>query len=278
MRTQILSALTLVAASGIFAAEIFKADGEKDSAKKLFVGKQIPAETDAKTYTLTGHNYVYSKKIYKIDPTKKYVLKGKFRNLNDKPAPLYFGLILCDAKNKYLSPHMVNPVVGTETKLAAACKKTDKVLKLQDASKWKKYSAAGVAFEADLSGKYADLPTKNTSTLSSRGITSIKKVGNIWEVTLKGPVGKDYPAGTAVREHLLYGGYMYCAASNSRPGKEMKQLASKPISKKVTFGAPTNAWWPGTEAARVVIIANYGDKTGKMVTEFDDIILEESDK
>jgi hypothetical protein len=277
MRTQIVITAAVAMAFGVTAAEKFKADGEKGSAKKLFNARKVIMESDEKVYSVKGHDYLSSKEIIEIVPGKKYVIKGKFRSPSNKPKPFYLGFILLDVNKKVISPAMVAALPKTETTLVEACKKTDTVLKLKDASKWKKHPAAGVAFKADPTGKCADLPNSNLSSMGGRGITSVKKVGDIWEVTLKKPVGKAFPAGTVVREHLLYGGYMYCAASSKRPAKQMKEYKSKVISEMAESGAISTKWWPGTKYAKVIIITNYGDKKGESVTEFDDIVVEELD-
>ena len=276
MKTQMILAFAALTI-GVNATEIIKADGEKGSAKKVFQNPKALVETEEKVYSIKGHNYVVGKELIEIKPGKKYVLKGKFRTLDKTPKPIYLGLALRDANKRIISPSGINAAPGTETTLAAACKKTDKVIKLKDASKWKVTTIGGIAFKADPTGKYKDLPNRNLSKIGSRGIVSVKKVGDVWEVTLKGPVGQAYPAGTVVRQHNMFGGYMYCAAANKRPGKKMKEYKSKVISKVATHGASSNTWWPGTKYANIVIIVNYGDKTGKLVTEFDDIVLEETD-
>ena len=110
------------------------------------------------------------------------------------------------------------------------------------------------------------------SDLSST-IAKFEKKDDFYEVTLKTPLKKNYPAGTEVRQHYTGGGYQYCAAAYKPvPAKWTEYTANvKGIAK---YGAPNKQFWPGAKFARVIVILNYrAKKDSDCQTLFDDISL-----
>lgn len=90
---------------------------------------------------------------------------------------------------------------NTDTVLADAVKKGDKVIKVKDASKWDKRNFKIVAFntKADLS----DLPNRTFSS----NITKLEQKGDVWEITLQAPdadcvSGRNSCPPAVSREHL----------------------------------------------------------------------------
>ena len=107
---------------------------------------------------------ISSKKAITVDPAKTYKLSGKFRKVPGSTVDtrIYFGLASCDEKGNPIPSGAVIVMPNTDTVLADAVKKGDKVIKVKDASKWDKRNFKIVAFntKADLS----DLPNRTFSS------------------------------------------------------------------------------------------------------------------
>ena len=134
--------------------------------------------------------------------------------------------------------------------LSRGIKKGDKVVKVKDCSKWSlKYGAIAFGTKKDLS----DLPN-----MACFRLTGLKKSENCWEVTLRVPVTRDYPAGTAVRNHRDGAAYRYVAGL-IRPGKEWKKISCT-IQGILREGLPgfTSSWRVGTAQAGVIIFPGTG--------------------
>lgn len=223
-----------------------------------------------KFFTAGSNSKIYGR-AFPIDRSKKYRLAGTFRNVGDgKSGPLYFGFALFDADGMAIAPEHVNAITGSETELAAAARKGDRVLKLADASKWNgKLPASKCAF--NIKRDFSDLPNRSVVSLK---INSLKKTGEVWEVTLEKPLAADYPAGCAVRQHQSGAG-MYAAAFGARPGAEWKTYSGVVRNGLMKPGNAANQWWVGAKYASILIMPNFGQFSGKI--EFKDIVLEITD-
>lgn len=208
-----------------------------------------------------------STELIPIDPTKSYRLSGWFKSANNKPALILLGLMSYDAEKRLIQPMEESVVLNTETKLAQDCLTDDTTIKVTDASKWKEGDIYCVAFAADDSGNYNDLPNKN---ITVQGKTSVKKIGEIWEVTLPKPCGKTFPAGTTVRQHCAPNysyPYVVCNPNfNSEFWKELSGTISG-MSKTTSAG---DKFWRGTKYVRLIILSLNGG-----LVYFDDIKFEE---
>ena len=81
---------------------------------------------------------IYSNRLYPVNPEEKYILSGEFRAAPETVATdFWFGLIPCDASRKQFGPRNIWVVKGTETVLAAPCKKEDKSILIKKADGWK---------------------------------------------------------------------------------------------------------------------------------------------
>jgi len=125
----------------------------------------------------------------------------------------------------------VSAIKGTDTVLAEDCTPEDKIIKVKDASAWKTDGISNVAFETD--PEFKDLPNYNY-TISN--IESISRQGNIWEIKLKEACGRDYLAGTAIRQHYNGNTFVYPVISKLAPNSEWIKLEGtiKQSSKKIT--------------------------------------------
>lgn len=154
---------------------------------------------------------IYSNRLYPVNPEEKYILSGEFRAAPETvPTDFWFGLIPCDAKRKQFGPKNIWAVKGTETVLAAPCKKDDKSILIQKADGWKTGKIYLAAF-----GK--ESPSYRTSGV---GITSVQPENGAFKVSFRNPVGLDCPAGTEVRMHQDDVSAIWCGADRKATNSE----------------------------------------------------------
>jgi hypothetical protein len=268
-----------VLASGMtFAAENLIKNGSAENAatvKKWH--KKLVLNTDDKVSgkaSFQGNDksiWAFSQELIPVDPSKTYKLSGSFKSIGKDKGRCYLGLVMYNAKKRSINRNSISVYKDTVTELAADVKAGDKVIKLKDCSKWngKNLNRKIIAWNAKKD--FSDLPNFATSS----ALEKLEKKGDIWEVTLKRPVGKNYPAGTLVREHYTGGGYSYCAASyKAVPDKWTKYTAT--VTGIAKYGAPRKQFWPGTKYVKAVVIVNYrAKKDSDCKTLFDDISFEE---
>jgi len=217
---------------------------------------------------------IRSKELIPVSPDKVYTLTGWFKSAGKEKSLVYLGYVPFDEKKRQISPAHVGVLVGTDTTLAEACKKDDKVLKVADASKWKPQPYGTVAFNTDATGKYADLPNRN---ITSYGIVKVEKKEGHWEVHLKKKCNRAYPAGTNIRLHKSGGSYIYNAAGRRPAPKDKWQAFTGRILGEALQGAPSNRFWHGTRFVQILILSNYGQKKDVRML-VDDISVTESEK
>lgn len=159
--------------------------------------------------------------------------------------------------------------MGTYTELTAAANKGDSVLKITDGSKWFKHQKFSVAFYAKKD--YTDLPNINLSHL---GINAVDKIDSHWEVKLKHPLKKSYPAGTKVRMHRS-GRYYIRGMSKVTVPNEWKDFSFQLKGIRKLFERPSGKgpkkFWYGTAYVGVKIIVR--GVPGKSELLLDDLTL-----
>ena len=208
--------------------------------------------------------FVTSKGTIKIEPEKSYKVSGSLKLApNSAPGKFYLGITPLDEKGQMLIPAQVCAVDGTETELTADSNPDDMVIKIKNGDKW----VAGncfIAFNVDASGKKADLPN---AELSSQGIKSIEKKGDMFEVSLNGKCGMKYAAGTKVREHIVkdLSQGICIAASYADVPDDWKGFSA--VFKK-------SDCWPLTDSVRVLVMMG-GTNSPEQTTMVKDVKLEE---
>lgn len=205
----------------------------------------------------TGKTQLISNKMYKVTPGKQYILSGWFKSTGSNPSKLYFGLCPFDKNKKQIYSKSVMVVPDTITVLAEACKPGDTVIKIKHGAKWKTHKYGVVAFKVDTTGEYNDLPNFNTTKIL--GITKIEDKNGIWELTLKGPCGRTFPADTPIREHISGSAYQYSATENQSVPKQWKNYTGK-LKNRATINIPKDKFWPGTQYVKIIILANFRSK------------------
>ena len=266
----IAAALAVTAGTGmLFGAEVLKIEKASD----LLENRNLTENAAEKSITASGRHARVTSKPFPVDPAKKYKLSGKFRAAPGTTGEVfYFGFIPLDEKGRQIASEYVNvPKKGTDTELAAPARKGDTVVKVKDASTWNAATPWGfIAFNAKEDS--SDLPNSDLLPIVEK---KIEKKGDVWEVTLKKPAAKDYPAGTKVRQHRSGATYLYTAAGNKPVSADWKEFSGKVVGFSEN-GTPSYRWWKGTKQAKILMILNYKTKsTG--TTEFKDIVVETID-
>lgn len=218
---------------------------------------------------VVGQATVYSSTDFAVDPEKTYRITGSFKSVGETEGRVFLGVFPLDEQKRFIAPNMINCVSGTETELAAACSPEDTVIKVKDGSKWRKVSHGVVAFEVDDSGEFADLPNRN---LSTPGIENTEEKDGYWEITLARPCGKEYSAGTKVRQQQSGATFIYCGASNQAVPKEWRTYTGQ-VSGIHKGATHRRRFRPGTAYVRVGILANHGGNQENIML-IDDIKLE----
>ena len=200
--------------------------------------------------TIKGSSSIaFSSKAFAVKPGKKYKVTAEVKTISGTPGTILLGLAPLDAKGKAINSIDVNVMTGSETELAVAAKKGDKVLTVKNASKWNKASAySAIVFNAK--ADFSDLPNREQAkTVKGK----IVKKGNVWEITLVNPLAKAYAAGTKVRQQCSGNGYIYTFIKGKLPvGQSAKASAfCSGISKA---GTPGHQFWAGTKSAKLIIM------------------------
>ena len=190
-----------------------------------------------------------SKKRIAVDLKKKYKISCEYRITPGakSEAKFYFTPVCYDSKGRMITAASQNVLRGSDSVLTTAAKKGDKVIKVKDASKWNvKY--ANVVFNAkkDLS----DLPNFDV-----HGIASVKKSGEVWEVTLRKALPGNYPAGTAVRVQRDGMTHRYLLAIKAPQAQWVKFSRVLTGAKAEGFPDYLSAWRPGTAQAALRIFS-----------------------
>jgi hypothetical protein len=259
-------AIAMLAGNALLAEEVAvlnpKTCGEwNDYYKK--VDKALSAVEAENAIACKGDLQMFSKDSIKIEPGKSYKISGSFKIAPDsKPSKFYLGVMPLNDKGRQINSTQIGATDGTETELAADCNPEDKVIKIKNGEKWKDGKYNLIAFNIDDSGKKADLP--NTD-LSSIGIAKVEKKDNAFEVTLNAKCGKKYAAGTKIRQHMSGATYIYLGAINKDVPADWAEF-SKVFKKE--------SCWPGTCGVKIIVLANYGGKPDQIML-MKDVKIEE---
>ena len=240
-------AVSAVMAGGIFAAEALQPQKVTDFRGYLKSARDI--ENGIRIITPGSHVQFVTLKKIAVDPGKKYLITCEYRRTpgTQGEGRFYFAPVCYDKDGREIKVTSVNCVNGTDTILAAAAKKGDKVVKIKNGAKWV-LRYANIAFNTK--ADYSDLPNADIVP-----VAAIKQNGAVWELTLKAPLAKDYPAGTAVREQLDGATYRY-VLGHIAPETEWKK-ASRVFSGERRENIPGSAscWRPGTRQAGIIIFS-----------------------
>lgn len=239
-------AVTLIGAT-LSAAEVFKLEKPQDFnlPKRLTVPETGVLEVQQ-------NSWFFSNRRETIQPDTVYSISAQIRLAPGKEAktPFSIGFYSLDKNNRVIQTSAVFFTAGSETEIAADVKEGDKVIKIKDGSKWKKNGY--VAYDIDPTGKYRDLPCH---TIINAVSVDVKKNGDVYEVVLPKPAGKNLSAGVAVRQHLS--GWSFLTSNSCKATADWQN-----VSWKVRPGeAKTNTrstWLFGARKFVVVMVAPAG--------------------
>lgn len=200
MKKFVAAALSLAAAATVAAGPSVPMKSVSD-----FIGQTRLLKSTENGFRFTSSRYfsVETRGRIPVDPAKKYRISFEYRLApGSKPVPnFYLGPTGFDAKGTKIAGAAQNVLAGSDTTLAEAAKAGDTVIKIKNGSKWSvKWGFAAFNTKPDLS----DLP--NSDIVS---IKAVEKTGDVWSVTLARPLGKDYAAGTNVRNQRASASYRY---------------------------------------------------------------------
>lgn len=236
-----------------FTGTIFAAEALKPAKVADFKGYTANVKEIANGIRLTGNGRYFTVETVKklpIDLNKKYNISFEYRIAAGSKADgrFFFAPICYTKQGKEITAVSQNCVAGSDTVLAAAAKKGDKLIKIKNGAKWiLKYGAVAFNTKAD----YSDLPNFDHTE-----IAAIKQNGDIWEISLKKPLAKAYPAGTAVREHRYAATYRYMVSNAAAKAQWQKFSRDMMGSKRKGVRGYASAWRPGTAFATITIFSS----------------------
>ncbi len=182
-----------------------------------------------------------------VDTTKKYRLSGEFKLIPGSQAnQIRFGIVPSSAQKRQIEARSIFINPGSETELASDCKADDTSITLKDMGNWKGENISLVAF--NVKSDQSDLPNNNITPT----IKSIVKKDGVFEVSLTGKCGKNYPAGTMVREHFAGYSYFYAGGVAVPLTADWKKTEAIIPAGEVAE-ASIKRWWVGTKYASVII-------------------------
>jgi len=249
----LLVSLSILGTSVVFAENTVKNGDAEAGIDNWSNVKSIDkdAKQGLKTFLMTKA-MCSSQELIAVNAKKHYILSGWFKNKSSVPSKLLLGAIPFDKNQKQIFPQEINIVPKTETVLTAECNAEDSIIKVKDASKWKVNKYAFVAFETQKD--YTDLPNRN---LSMAGIVKIEKKDDYWEIHLKSFCGRNFPAGTKIREHRAGNTCLFPVIKTIKANSNWTQFSSR-INYMINNGSAcyTANWWHGTAFIKIIVICN----------------------
>lgn len=153
---------------------------------------------------ISGNGTWNRKTPLEIKDAKQLVIDFEFAQTNGD-ANGGIGIVCYDKNKNTILPIHSNRVANSDTILAEPCTFTDSKIIIKNGANWKKGGNYLAAFETK--PDFSDLPNRN---ITRNGIKEVKKLENgNYEITFTNEIGKEYPAGTAVRQHAAGATYNY---------------------------------------------------------------------
>jgi len=200
-----------------------------------------------------------------VDGGKEYDVSGTFMR-EGRIGLLYFCLAPYDADRRRIERFQVANLAGTESVLARPAAAGDSVILIEDGSKWqtafdRNVRKPYVAFGADHSGLFRDLPNRTVSKLTR--IHRTEDAG-LWQVGLMTPCARDYPAGEKLRLHHGGGGLMNIrlVPENEMPMGQAKRLDATIAGERLSGAGESSgdgAFWRGAKYVQFYIMPATGE-------------------
>ncbi len=190
--------------------------------------------------TLTTNSPVcYLTHRLQFNKEKMLRIEGTIESNDTYMVKLYFN----DSSGRLIYTDQFHIVPETGTELAETTTGNETLLKVKDASKWKKGQSIAV-------GKGGELPNQHLY-MARKGITAITPKEGYWEVSLKQPWGGKYPAGTALRKMFFNDGKLLI---NQYRLPVKTQTLSYTLQNEFTDKNEPNKWFQGAASAGLTII------------------------
>ena len=253
-------AVCAITFSGMFAADAETVDLTEKNYFRTVSGGYSVAENQ---FTTRGMTFIQSIKPFDIDPAKQYSFKMTVNGSIPKDCRIYVGYNLYGADGKGYQAASWQGLPLTLTQLSRAAKKGDTVIYAKNAANWSLGGTVFIALDAKEDG--SDLPNMK---IINNSVKDKKKVGNEWEVTLREPLKADIPADMNIRQHVS-GGYYYIVIKNLKAADSGKDIVLTGTVKgyNKTVAPFTGKNWPiGVTKARLLILADWGSKSGAVLT------------
>lgn len=210
--------------------------------------------------------------LVEIDRSKTYELSGFFKSADpDQPSRTLYDIRFYTADMRPIDPRMVQPI-SSVSELTEAAAKGDTVIKVAKKDWPLEGRLHAVAFNAK--DNLSDLPNFDIAKFAG-----IKETDDGYEVKIRKPLTKSYPAGTGVRLHKYID--FPRIAINPIP-VEWTRYAFKIAEKPVPGGRSQDFFWPGAKYMEVKILNQYRHRPKPLpkgenppTLLFDDLTLKE---
>lgn len=264
-------AVTVLMAADTALRPVKTSDFEKINGAGTLVQTELDGES---VLAINGVYNFRTTQMLAVDPGKIYKLSGEFMaKPGTTPAKLYFGIASFDSGKKMVVSESIYGVKGTDTELVEDAKAGDTVLKIKNFSlkTWRRFGGL-IAFNTK--PDFSDLPNMDLAGPVA-SVEASKTPEGFFLVTLKKPLKKAYPKGTAIRYHFSAGTYQYSGAANAQLSHEWKTffVVIKGESPK-DYAVAGQKWWYTTRYVKILILGNYAGKKDS-VTLFRNLKLEE---
>lgn len=221
------------------------------------MGSVTASKNEIKT---KGQTFVTSKKVFEIDPAKKYSFKLKIAGDAQKPATVYIGFNLLDAKNQSAAAVAWQGIPRTFTQTTRAAKKGDSVLYVKNGSSWSLHKSV-TPFVINAKQDGADLPNRSIINCT---VKSKEKKGDEWVLTLNAPLPQDIEAGMSIRQHVAGGYYYMVPGKKILPGTEIELSGTVQGFVKEVSGFNGKNWPIGAKKAAFLMLLDWGRSNAEL--------------
>ena len=192
-----------------FSAVVFAGEVIFDGSKPEAWGDDVTAKDGVLTIN-ANYKIRHSKDFVPVTRGRKYTISGEFfipAGASKAQNILYFGVVPFTAKGEEIIHSAIATAIPySVVTLAADAKAGDKSVTLKDARDWKLLPHGRLAFNAKVNA--SDLPNFDLSGFINPKKSSVNADGTV-TVVFNTPLAKDYPAGTAVRQHRSGNMFVY---------------------------------------------------------------------
>ena len=209
-----------------------------------------PAKISEGVFQKKQSSRLISLTTFEVSPEYEYTLSGEFRLVNStKTQPFFFGFIPYLANGTRIEQKHFRIFKNTScAKVIENCKPDSYSIKVEKAMNYPA-NQPGIFIALNAKTDNSDIPNfdiipvKNID--SSNGITTIN---------LQTPLKKELKKGTLVRLQCLGADFIYSGCAN-------KMLSDKwqTFSGSTKFDSKSNAWFPGTQKAGIVMLGGTAD-------------------